>query len=130
MSASAIGLYKTAVAESTRFAEAARALRTFGPECAIGCVRTVLDQACRRGEAEIDDCALAAHQFASMLRGDLHLEIVVGLRALPSASEMRAHVVSVVRLFLRGACRSRDGEVGRNSTRDEARLESRAIPER
>ena len=111
MSSSAIGLYKAAVSEASRFADAANAHWTSGAGAAIDSIRDLLDEAMRRQEIRVDDCAVAARQFASMLRGDLHMEIVFGLRGLPSPVEIRAHVLSVVALFLRGACRAGSGSL-------------------
>ena len=103
MSSSAIALYKAAVSESGRFRGAADALWTFGPDRAVDRICRVLEHARRRGEIKITDCAAAARQFLAMLRGDLHLEVVFGLRATPTARDIRAHVTSVVSVFLRGA---------------------------
>ena len=103
LSSSAIALYKAAVSESTRFQDAADALWTFGPDRAVDRICEVLEDAKRRGEIKIADCAAAARQFMAMLRGDLHLEVVFGLRTAPGAREIHAHVMSVVAVLLRGA---------------------------
>ncbi|HEY5803604.1 MAG TPA: TetR/AcrR family transcriptional regulator C-terminal domain-containing protein [Lysobacter sp.] len=102
-SPAAVALYKAAVSESTRFRDAADAFWTLGPKRAIGCIRNVLEDARQRGEIDARDCETAARQFVAMLRGDLHLEIIFGLRASADPGEVRAHVRSVVEVFLRGA---------------------------
>ena len=104
MSSSAISLYKAAVSDSNRFKDAAAAYWTFGPQRAIDHVCEVLEDAKRRGEVNVHDCALAARQFVAMLRGDLLLKIVFGLRASPNPVEIHVHARSVVAMFLRGAC--------------------------
>jgi hypothetical protein len=103
VSPSAIALHKAAVSESGRFRGAADALWTFGPDRTVDRIREVLDDARREGAISIADCAAAARQFLAMLRGDLHLEVVFGLRSSPSAQDIHLHVMSVVTVFLRGA---------------------------
>jgi hypothetical protein len=102
-SASATGLYKVAVSDSTRFKDAAEMFWALGPGRAIGRVREALEDARHRGEIDVDDCHVAALQFMAMLRGNLYLEIVFGLRGAPGASEIGDHVRSVVSVFLHGA---------------------------
>lgn len=103
MARSALGLYKFAVSESSRFGAAANAYWEYGPQRAIESVRKVLQQAKLRGEANIDDPAVAARQFVAMLRGDMQLEILFGMRNCPDATEMHVRVKSAVDLLLNGA---------------------------
>ncbi len=102
-SASATGLYKAVVSDSARFKDAADIFWTLGPGRAIGRVRETLEDARHRGEIEVDDCQVAALQFMAMLRGNLHLEVLFGLREAPGPSEIGDHVRSAVAVFLRGA---------------------------
>jgi hypothetical protein len=51
----------------------------------------------------LDDCARATDDLLALLRGNLCLELALGVRAAPDADEMRAHAASAVALFLRGA---------------------------
>lgn len=99
----AVSLYRTTVSESDRFKEAADAFWTFGPYQAIDRIRELLDGAQLRGELQLDDTLGAARQFLAMLRGDLYLHLVFGMRGAPEAREIRAHVASVAKVFLRGA---------------------------
>ncbi len=100
-----IGLHRTAISEIAGDNGVADAYWSAAPEQAIGKVRKVLTAAQRRGEIDVDDCALAARRFMSMLRGQLQLEVVLGLREPPSHREVRDHVACVVDVFLRGAHR-------------------------
>jgi len=102
-SSSAISLYKAAISESARFSAAAEAFWQHGPHQALRQICQLLEAANARGELQLDDCAMAARQFLAMLRGDLHLQLVFGLRSAPSAREIGAHVASVVAVFLHGA---------------------------
>lgn len=122
MSRSAVGLYKLAVSESGRFGAAANAYWDEAPQRAIETVRKVLVRAHERGEIEIHDAAAVARQFVAMLRGDIHLEILFGMRACPGSTEIHTRVKSAVDLLLRGVLPSaaestRERDVQRESAR-------------
>lgn len=102
MSRSALGLYKVAVSEASRFGDAATAYWTYGPRRAVATVRKALHEANLRGEINLDDPSVAARQFVAMLRGDIHLEILLGLRGSPDPTEVNARVASAVDLLLNG----------------------------
>ncbi|UNK48710.1 TetR/AcrR family transcriptional regulator C-terminal domain-containing protein [Lysobacter sp. S4-A87] len=102
-SSAAIGLHKAAVSEHGRFGDAADAFWTFGPERAVEHIRGVLLDPRIRSEVRPDDCDAAARAFLAMLRSNLYLEIVFGLRPSLDMGEVREHVMSVVDVFLRGA---------------------------
>jgi hypothetical protein len=103
MSRPAVGLYKLAVSESSRFATAANAYWEEAPQRAVEAIRKVLQQAHARGEVNVPDPAAAARQFFAMLRGDIHLEILFGLRKCPGSTEIHSRVNSAVDLLLNGA---------------------------
>jgi len=102
-SRSSVGLYKLAVSESSRFADAANAYWDEAPRRAIDAVCKVLHRAQLRGEIHLDDPALVARQFVATLRGDLHLEILFGLRNCPTTNEIHRRVGSAVDVLLSGA---------------------------
>jgi hypothetical protein len=103
MSRSSVALYKLAVSESSRFSEAAHAYWEEAPKRAMDAVLEVLRRAQLRGEIDIDDPDAVARQFVAMLRGDLHLEILFGLRQCPGSAETHIRVKSAVDLLLGGA---------------------------
>jgi hypothetical protein len=103
MSRSSVALYKLAVSESSRFGAAANAYWEEAPKRAIDTVLKVLQQAQLQGEIEIGDPSAAARHFVAMLRGNLHLEILFGLRQCPGATETYIRVKSAVDLLLCGA---------------------------
>ena len=102
-STSAVSLYRATVSESDRFKEAAQAFWTFGPYQAVDRIRDLLEGARLRGELSLADAQTAARQFLAMLRGDLYLHVVFGMRSAPGPREIRAHATSVAQVFLRGA---------------------------
>jgi hypothetical protein len=103
LSRSGLGIYKVAISESSRFSAAATAYWQYAPERAIEAVRKVLEQARLRGEISIEEPADAARQFFALLRGDLHLQMLFGLRRRPDLTEIHARVTSAVDLLLNGA---------------------------
>lgn len=103
ISRSALGLYRFAVSESSRFGAAANAYWEYIPQRAIAAVCKLLQQAQLRGEVNIDEPAVAARHFVAMLGGDIHLEMLFGLRDCPDATEIHIRVKSAVDLLLNGA---------------------------
>ena len=106
MSSSAIGLYKAAASEPGQPGGPGGEFWALGPGRVVDRVREILEDANGRGEIGIDDCGVAAGRFVAMLRGDLHAQVVFGMRAPPSQREIRTHVTSAVSVFLRGARRA------------------------
>ncbi len=101
-SRSGLALYKVAVSEASRFGEAAHAYWEHAPQRAIATIAQVLQQAKLRGEIDIVDPELAARQFVAMLRGNIHLEILLGLRGTPDQTEIHTRVASAVDVLLNG----------------------------
>ncbi|AKC86265.1 TetR/AcrR family transcriptional regulator [Pseudoxanthomonas suwonensis] len=54
-----------------------------------------------RGQLRIDDVALAASQFFSLLKGELHPMMACGLCVDPSPAEVARHIDATVDFFLR-----------------------------
>ena len=113
MSPALIGIYRAIVTEALRFPDLARDVYERGPARATARLTEVLEAAVKRGEAEIDDCAIAAEHFVGMLRGNQHLSVVLGLRPALSPAETDRLVTSAVDIFLGGITKSRlsHGEV-------------------
>jgi AcrR family transcriptional regulator len=102
MSPALIGAYRTVVTEAHRFPDLARSFYEKGPERATARLAEVLQDARVRGDIRIDDCSRAAGLFVSMVRDNLHLQVILGLRPAPSEEEARRAVASAVEVFLQG----------------------------
>jgi len=102
MSPTLIGIYRMAVTEANRFPDLVRSFYDEGPGRATSQLAQVLELAKERGEIRADDCQRAAGHFVGMIRDNLHLQVILGLRRPPSDKEMRAAVASAVELFLNG----------------------------
>ncbi|MBR0823468.1 TetR/AcrR family transcriptional regulator [Bradyrhizobium liaoningense] len=102
MSPAVIGIYRSIMTEAPRFPKLAKAFYDKGPGRASDRLADVLEDAKARGEIQIGDCHLAADHFVGMLRDNLHLRVILGLRPPPSAAEAEAAVASTVNIFLYG----------------------------
>ncbi|MBR0821470.1 TetR/AcrR family transcriptional regulator C-terminal domain-containing protein [Bradyrhizobium liaoningense] len=85
-----------------RIPKLAKAFYDKGPGRASDRLAEVLEKAKARGEIQIGDCHAAADHFVGMLRDNLHLRVILGLRPPPSAAEAEAVVASTVNIFLYG----------------------------
>lgn len=104
MSPALIGIYRIAVTEFSRFPDLVSSFYEQGPGRATLRLAEVLQDARERGEIHADDCLRIAGHFVGMIRDNLHLQVVLGLRAPPSAKETREAVKSAVTVFLNGVC--------------------------
>jgi len=102
MSPTLIGIYRIAVTEATRFPDLVKSFYEQGPGRAASRLAEVLEVANQRGEIRTDDCLRLAGHFVGMIRDNLHLQVVLGLRTAPSDEEARAAVGSAVEVFLNG----------------------------
>jgi TetR/AcrR family transcriptional regulator, mexJK operon transcriptional repressor len=98
-------LYRAIVAEGTRFPDLVATFFEHGPGRASAHLAEVLDQFERHGTLDMADSTLAAELFVGMLRSDLYLRVVLGLRPPPDDAEIERFVHAAVRTFLDG-CRT------------------------
>jgi AcrR family transcriptional regulator len=108
MSPTLIGIYRIAVTEANRFPDLVKSFYEQGPGRATSRLAEVLEVAKERGEIQADDCLRVAGHFVGMIRDNLHLQVVLGLRAPPSDEEAQAAVASAVEVFLNGVRPGRD----------------------
>ncbi|MEO3433615.1 TetR/AcrR family transcriptional regulator [Inquilinus sp. CAU 1745] len=102
-----LALYRAGIAESTRFPDLARAFFESGPGRASARLAEVLEEYRDRGEIKVSDCRRAAEHFIGMVRDDLHLQVLLGLRPPPNDAEVEATVDAAVRIFLDGVGENR-----------------------
>ena len=102
MSHSVLGIYRIIITEAGRFPDLAREFYEKGPGRTTAHLAKVLQAAADRKEIQIDDPLLVAGHFVGMIRDNLHLQVVLGLRPPPTEGEAQATVASAVALFLNG----------------------------
>src|SRR3546814_5254436 len=96
MSKALLGVFRIAIIEHVRFPFLIRRFYDLGPGLASARLAELLLEAQRRGDLREGDCAMAADHFVAMIRGNVHLQVVLRLRAPPLANERRALVDSAV----------------------------------
>lgn len=102
MSPAFVGIYRTVIAEATRHPELGRTFFERGPARAAARLAERLEAAKAAGEIRVHDCSRLADHFMGLIRDNLHLEVVLGLRAPPNEAAMRRAVRSAVDVFLGG----------------------------
>ncbi|MCR9282626.1 MAG: TetR/AcrR family transcriptional regulator [Rhodobacteraceae bacterium] len=105
MSPASIGVLRTIMAEATRFPELTQAFYETGPGRSSARLTEVLEAAKSSGEITVADCPKAADNFMGMLRDNLHLQVMLGLKPRPDEREIDLIVQTVVDIFLHGVCR-------------------------
>lgn len=122
MDPSILQLGRTAVIEAERFPRATRVYSERLIKPAIATLTRILQDASDRGDIKVQSCQQAASEFIAMLRGNMHLEVVMELREPPCVAEVDARVRAVVNGFLRGVATKK--ALGSKSFRHSARDES------
>lgn len=105
MSPTLIGIYRIAVTEANRFPDLVKSFYEQGPGRTTVRLAGVLEAARKRREIQADDCLRLAGHFVGMIRDNLHLQVVLGLRPPPSGKEAQEAVASAVEIFLNGVRR-------------------------
>ncbi len=102
MSPPVVGIYRIAVTEANRFPELVKAFYEQGPGRTTSRLAEVLELARARGDIRAGNSERLAEHFVGMIRDNLHLQVVLGLRPAPSQEEVHEAVGSAVEVFLNG----------------------------
>lgn len=117
MSPEALQLYRTVVAEGSRFPELAQVFYETGPGRASAGLASVLRQMGRNWGIRGSNFNQLAEHFLGMIRDDLHMQVVLGLRPPPTPDEAEAAVRSAVAIFLGGVRHRRTSATGEQEER-------------
>jgi TetR/AcrR family transcriptional regulator, mexJK operon transcriptional repressor len=93
-------MYRIVVAEAPRFPELGRVFYDSGPTIMIDRIANLLRQAADRGLLKVRNPRIAAIQFISLIRGELHLTRVLGLKR--ASKNPADYIEASVDLFLAG----------------------------
>lgn len=97
----AINLQRVMAAQAMSDPRLAQLFYEAGPKRTLAEMESFLRQAHATGALDIDDPARAAEHFLCLLKGELHMRMLVGCCSAPPRGHCNAHVDSVVDLFVR-----------------------------
>jgi len=102
MSDDSRNLYKLVVANADTHPDVAATFYSAGPRTFIDRLAQYLERKTSEGILAIDDPQMAASQFFSMIRGELHMRAILGVGPEILDEELTDYVTSCARLFVRG----------------------------
>lgn len=96
----ALRIFRICVAESDRFPELGREFYRSGPQLLHDRLVAYFGRACDRGELQIDDLSLAAHQFQELMKSDVFVKMVFNVVEQPDTAQLDRVVEGAVDIFL------------------------------
>lgn len=102
MQIKAIGIFRIILTESNRFPELAKFFYENGPQEVSTTLKKMLENAKNEKKINNIDCEQSADNFVGMLKGNMHLKVLLGLREIPNDNEMKKYVKESVEIFLHG----------------------------
>lgn len=93
-------VFRICVAEADRFPELGAHFYRSGPGLIETSLGAYLQMAVDRGELEMDDVSLAAHQFAELCKAQIFVKAVFGIQTRSGAAEIARIVDAAVEMFL------------------------------
>lgn len=102
MSPTFIGIYRCVITDAARFPALVASFYQQGPGRAVEELARFLEAAKKREAIRGDDCMRLAGHFVGMIRDNVHLQVVLGLRRPPTELESNKAIASAVDVFLRG----------------------------
>lgn len=93
-------MFRICVGESDRFPEIGMDFYNSGPRIVEDTLCMYFEKAIARGELQIEDLPLAAHQFAELCKGDLFLRAVLGVQESFTEAETQRVIDGAVEMFL------------------------------
>jgi AcrR family transcriptional regulator len=101
LSPEAVAVNRIIIGEATRFPALGDVFWQAGPERNRQQIEGFLRRAVEAGSLKIDDVRLAAEQFSSLVRGEIHLRHLFGLDMPRNSAALRAAATNAVATFLR-----------------------------
>lgn len=101
-SAEAVRLYRLVVGSAGAYPEVGRMRYEAGPRTFISRLSALLEQRALRGELVIAEPRLASAQLFSMLRGELHMRVALGVQSRVTRADLEHWVAACVEVFQGG----------------------------
>lgn len=96
-----IAIYRVVVAEAGRFPELGEVFYNTGPKRTIEGLSAFLAEKHSMRELTVPNPAKAAEHFVDLIKGGLHLRLVLGVAKPPTTTEITVEVDAAVKTFLR-----------------------------
>lgn len=93
-------VFRICVAESDRFPDLGQRFWDSGPAMIEKLLVTYFEGAIDRGQLDIEDCSLAAHQFAELCKANIFPRLVFGMQTSFSKDEVDRVIASAVEMFI------------------------------
>jgi AcrR family transcriptional regulator len=93
-------VFRICIAEADRFPEIGRTFYQSGPELARGRLAAYLQEAVARGDLQIDDCKLAADQFAELCKADLFPRLMFNVTDSIPREDVERVIDGAVEMFM------------------------------
>ncbi len=100
----ALALQRVVLGGAQHFPELAQALYEADRELTFGRISAYLSEINRRGELSIPDIDLATHQFIGLLKGEMHLKLLLCIRETLDEDGVRIFVEDSVSFFMKSYC--------------------------
>ena len=97
-----LAIYRLVVAECYDFPELGKLVYETGPKSALSQLEQYLNTINKRDQVNITDLTFTADSFFSLLKGDLHFQCLLGIKAPPSVVEKKALINQVVAFYMQG----------------------------
>lgn len=94
-----LAIYRLIVSESKNVPELGEMLYATGPKKAFSQLEDYLATINKQAHVNIADVTFATDVFFSLLKGELHLQCLLGVKPLPSALEKEQHINKVITFF-------------------------------
>ena len=101
LSKDSLAMHRTLTAEIAEFPEIGKLFYHSGPEQMIAFLTEYLNKMHTERRLTVADAALSSDMFLSMIKGNMHLQCLLGVRRRPTQKAMRARVGYAVEMFLK-----------------------------
>ncbi|NOR81788.1 MAG: TetR family transcriptional regulator, partial [Methyloprofundus sp.] len=97
-----LAIYRLVVAECYDFPELGKLVHETGSKSALSQLEQYLNKINQCDQVNMTDLTFAADSFFSLLKGDLHFQCLLGIKAPPSVEEKRVLINQVVTFYIQG----------------------------
>lgn len=101
-SENALAIYRLVIAESREFPELSQLFYDSGPKVGLKQLEAYLLRFNHDAKLRSDNSAFSADAFFSLLKGDLHMQCLLGIKPLPSEAEKKQLIDQAIIFYLYG----------------------------